>query len=539
MKRFVYSGLVFLAVFAASIVLFLQFASASVNSCQGGSKQVIFSLYEPTNSHGAVDNEANAQYKVCYDQIFGQSYTGPDSTLRTCSASNKIVRLTGTTNAHAEIPTRTSAEYSTQICYGDLTCRVVSGSALCDGTNEFLVVALSDDGNAHLSASSGTVYTRKICCSSASYTPPINCSTSPNPFVQINPFSQYYEQDNVPISATAGYLGQTNARITQVEFFVDGASIGIVQSGAQAYSTVWQRATAGQHTIIATATDSCRKTGSDTKILNIETIPTPTITKAEWYDPNTNSKAFQAPLEALVIATGQTTYSQGTAFGIEIFKQGLDNSIYTTSINSDNSGVIRTSNNNLRQLLNNQAGVGDTIKFIVRHQDGNENTSNNLRITGAGTPTCTNIGPCELFTSQGQDACIHACPEGAPPSQASDDQCLTGPIYENRCVWNNNRCDYNSTRFNVQQQAEGSCISHYENLGDCIDGKRRVNVTAEYKPGICRTGSCSAKETYIPCGRSIAALPFFTITQLIIAAILIIIAYVIIFRTNIFKHKRR
>ncbi|MDR9452211.1 MAG: Ig-like domain-containing protein, partial [Acidimicrobiia bacterium] len=72
----------------------------------------------------------------------------------------------------------------------------------------------------------------------------------------------------VLISATA----TDNEPVRQVEFFVDGASIGVDTSESNGWSAVWNptRATIGSHTIRAVATDSIGQTAADSNEVIIQ-----------------------------------------------------------------------------------------------------------------------------------------------------------------------------------------------------------------------------------------------------------------------------
>ena len=66
--------------------------------------------------------------------------------------------------------------------------------------------------------------------------------------------------------------------VTQVEFFVDGSSLGIDSNGADGWSATWNTITAteGPHTVTATATDTSGKTGSHTINVSVDNTPDPT-----------------------------------------------------------------------------------------------------------------------------------------------------------------------------------------------------------------------------------------------------------------------
>ena len=66
--------------------------------------------------------------------------------------------------------------------------------------------------------------------------------------------------------------------VEQVEFFIDGASVGVDTIGSNGWSAVWNatRATIGPHTIRAVATDTIGQTATDSNDVIIQAFTTPT-----------------------------------------------------------------------------------------------------------------------------------------------------------------------------------------------------------------------------------------------------------------------
>jgi len=118
-------------------------------------------LSSSTNAHGATYNSIIPGYSVgvCYDDIFGSTYSST-SDPHACTGTNRILRLSSNSNAHAQIPTSTG--YNTDVCYGNLICRSINSGSCDSGSGERLVVSLSDNTNAHISE--GSDYSYKICC---------------------------------------------------------------------------------------------------------------------------------------------------------------------------------------------------------------------------------------------------------------------------------------------------------------------------------------------------------------------------------------
>ncbi len=86
--------------------------------------------------------------------------------------------------------------------------------------------------------------------------------------------STIYGVGIVQIAATA----TDEEGVVQVEFFVDGTSIGVDNTSSNGWTAVWNavRATIGSHTIRAVATDTLGQTAADTNQVTIQAFTTPT-----------------------------------------------------------------------------------------------------------------------------------------------------------------------------------------------------------------------------------------------------------------------
>ncbi len=121
--------------------------------------QTIFSLYQSNNSHVTLWNNESAEYKICYNQIFGRNYNL--NNMYTCTGKNSVLNISNLNNAHAEKPY--GLNYNVGICYGEMSCAVRVGS--CNPGGEQIVARLSGETNAHVSNSSFTLYNNLLCCS--------------------------------------------------------------------------------------------------------------------------------------------------------------------------------------------------------------------------------------------------------------------------------------------------------------------------------------------------------------------------------------
>ena len=150
--------------FFVSMVLIIFILSINLTFVQAAcssDSQTILKLSAATNAHGAIYSDSVYSTSIWYNTIFGTDYTGASP--HDCSANNMVLRLSATTNAHAEGPTGITSSY-TNVCYGNLQCTERTNT--CD-TGESLVATLSATTNAHL-ASDDSIFTNRICCKAAS-----------------------------------------------------------------------------------------------------------------------------------------------------------------------------------------------------------------------------------------------------------------------------------------------------------------------------------------------------------------------------------
>lgn len=149
-------------------VLLFSFVNAQI--AVHSPEDIIFRISSQTNAHGEVYNGAGSYgTPIYYSDIFTSTYSGsvPVANLRICTGSNRVLRLSANTNAHAQEPGFTGTAYPVDICYGDLVCQSVAGNNNCPASyNE--VVSLSSNDNAHIETASANQYNlagnTKICC---------------------------------------------------------------------------------------------------------------------------------------------------------------------------------------------------------------------------------------------------------------------------------------------------------------------------------------------------------------------------------------
>lgn len=143
--------LVILAVFSGIV---------SAQNC--AEDQIIFKLSGNTNAHAEVYSGENYPVSVCYNEIFGKLGGGD----RDCGAGDEslVLRLSSNSNAHAEDPMLSN--YDIKVCYTGLRCSLKQSCS----AGEKLVVGLSGATNAHLEISASGSYSGTLCCSEGSQT---------------------------------------------------------------------------------------------------------------------------------------------------------------------------------------------------------------------------------------------------------------------------------------------------------------------------------------------------------------------------------
>jgi len=162
-------GFIFCFIFVLISLFFIANLSA-LYDCEND--QRIIRLYSESNSHAASWNPSNSDYtiEICYDEIFGQTYTGIDPP-HECTGDNKIIGLFSNFNSHAEIPSLNN--YPTPVCYGNLTCvKDTTPGIPCSDPNKKVVLRLYNNTNSHVSTANYFNYPIKICCGDTGYLPP-------------------------------------------------------------------------------------------------------------------------------------------------------------------------------------------------------------------------------------------------------------------------------------------------------------------------------------------------------------------------------
>ena len=163
-------GLVIFVFVIAFVIFSISFISSTTCDVRLASScpavNTVMKLSAQTNAHGASYNGAgNYQYALCC--VGMKYYTATDNaSMHTCDSNinNYVLKLSSTTNAHAQTLETMGGGYSTNICFGKFQCTFVT-SASCPSTYTIPMVSLSATTNAHLAQFTGTgSYSTKICC---------------------------------------------------------------------------------------------------------------------------------------------------------------------------------------------------------------------------------------------------------------------------------------------------------------------------------------------------------------------------------------
>src|SRR3989344_1621434 len=153
MKKLVIFLLAFsLLVFVSSGIFALSCSVKKEIDC-APSSNILLRLSDATNAHGAERDSTSPLYgyTICCNVPVSDtcSADGPDAD---AEPDNKIIGLSSSTNAHGEIPS--GGIYTTNICYGDLSC--ISTSNYCGGVSTeaedypIPILSLSALTNAHI-----------------------------------------------------------------------------------------------------------------------------------------------------------------------------------------------------------------------------------------------------------------------------------------------------------------------------------------------------------------------------------------------------
>lgn len=167
-------GILFSIIFAVNLVV------AQPYTCADDLR--IFSISTAPNGHAQLWSQTAYPFDLCYNNYF---VGAPSSNSHSCSPGNVVVKISSDTNAHLENPV--GSTYSTEVCYGNLDCRLVDtnlGQGCVNG-EESAIISLSAISNAHAGASDE--YRYLLCCQDTGGNEPIcnndgNCDSGEDEF---------------------------------------------------------------------------------------------------------------------------------------------------------------------------------------------------------------------------------------------------------------------------------------------------------------------------------------------------------------------
>jgi len=136
MKKLVIFLLAFsLLVFVSSGIFALSCSIKPIADCNAAN--ILMKLSDLTNAHGAERSSTSPLYgyTICCDVSGGE----------TCTGTDKVLGLSSSTNAHAEIPSNNI--YATDICYAGFKC---SSTRYDCPAGKSPILSLSDSINAHI-----------------------------------------------------------------------------------------------------------------------------------------------------------------------------------------------------------------------------------------------------------------------------------------------------------------------------------------------------------------------------------------------------
>jgi len=152
MKRSVKVDLIWRVWFSIiGFFILVAFVSADCNP-----DQVMFRLYQNTNSHAALWNQTIYTIPFCYNDSFG-TYTGANP--HVCTGTNTLFYLIAENNSH--VSNSSIGGYGVPVCYGDLECSVVLGACSSGFKN---ISRLYNYTNSHISNLTDTNYPYYLCC---------------------------------------------------------------------------------------------------------------------------------------------------------------------------------------------------------------------------------------------------------------------------------------------------------------------------------------------------------------------------------------
>lgn len=510
--------------------------------------QTIFSFYSASNSHVSSPTDAQAPFKICYDEFF----TGtPPANPTVCKqdGSNRVLS-TGpalNTNAHAGDPK--IASNTNYLCYGDLSCKLSAAQGVC-GAGEVTLGTLTYTSNAHFSSSNtpSATYPYRLCC-----------TTGGAPAITD---VQWLKEDNSLITSSQGTPFPFTQDTTKVKVKV--ITTGLV--GQVVSVSLNEQDTS----VLDPVDDNLQKTLQGT----IGSDGTVTL---EWTMSNAEiTKAFGGLVGEEKLVTDIFEFYAHAVVGSQskdsILLNAKQGAVAATgwicAIDRGKSETYRR-----QATRTNTDGSKTTIKTLFdattdKKLAGEACDKENAGYDGVCCPSssgyyCTSEGckitlqTCQQYTKLGQTSC-NGAPEAAAYNEnrqvggtfgcgiQSNNQCISVPC---KCEWDSNICKVHagaqvkSTIGACSQdtgvpEVKSTCLytSNYDSVTcdtdkDTDKGLKTIKITAKPGTGTPLDPKCIDRDITVPCGRPVIDLPFFSAWQIIGAILVIAVLYGVMFQS--------
>ncbi len=459
--------------------------------------QTLFSLSSKGIALESSDQDTNSLERICYSDLFGKVYQNALS--HQCNSGNVVIRLSNSFNAHAESPNFHTSGYQ-DICYGDLSCSVVSGSC---GQGVF-VASLSALTNAHLAKDHSYLYS--LCCSSNNAGTQQAAQSNIAPTVVITSPS-----DGQHIPASTGNVGgivlaadasDSDGNISEVRFsYQTSGSQGftfIAKDNDLPYRVAWNSVTPGTYLLQASATDNRGLVGTSSNVLvYIDAASSKTLI-AQWRDNQQMllyDQAVVSPDKILILYGQEQGYSLNEIFTLRVYESSKTDALKTFSLHADSDGKLVNDQNSLIQVKAKDLGIVEgNLFFTLTTQDGTQAKSGLV-----------------LVRSQSANSGIQESNANVSNSCSGNTQC--GQCGNLACA-----------------PLECGCTESAVVLSGCVEGQQTYKITTTCKvddPDMCPAGS---KEKVVPCRTStVIKLPFFDGLQFLLTLFVLGLVYTLLY----------
>ena len=117
---------------------------------------------EDMDSNFTLWNAPNYDVSVCFEDVFGEPYIGPNPHDCTDETNPKNVLFWVSNDTNSQVSSTKIGEYNIPICYGDLVCS--SSRSGCMTSDQKIVAKLSNEVDAHVFLANNSNYNVSICC---------------------------------------------------------------------------------------------------------------------------------------------------------------------------------------------------------------------------------------------------------------------------------------------------------------------------------------------------------------------------------------